>query len=105
VLCFSSSNPGVLNTWFEEKSAATPTAAITRQAKAQRISAGGNQGQHMQKFVVHDPLDLEYSALATSKIVGYFNLYTDNAVYGASVVATDYVEISLEMLIQFRGFA
>jgi hypothetical protein len=105
VNCFSSTNPGILSTWVEEKSSAAPTNAICKAARANRFSAGDVFKKHQKHFVVADPLDLQYTALGTSKIVGYYDLYTDNAVYGSSVVATDYAEIVIKLLVQFRGFA
>jgi hypothetical protein len=105
VRCFASSNPGVLVHWIEEKNAAAPTNAIAIAAKGIRFSASDVLGSHLQTYAVTDPFDLEYASLPTSKVVGYYNLFTDNANWGASVVATAYCVTDIELHVQFRGFA
>ncbi len=104
VRCFSSTNPGVISHWLEEKSATVPALAECEAAHALRFPAGDVFSPHTRLYHLHDPLDLEYTAIGTAKTVGYINVFTDNANYGSSAVATDYCSLQVRYLCQFRGF-
>jgi hypothetical protein len=100
---FSSTNPGLMSHWFDEESSATPTAVLAINAKAKRFGASVI-GTHTIEFVVQDPTQLNYSALGVVTNYGYYKLYTNNADFGSSIVATQYCLKETEMLVQFRGF-
>jgi len=100
---FSSTNPGLLNHWFDEESSATPTAALAISAKAKRFGASVI-GTHTIEFVVTDPTQLNYSALGIATTHGFYKLFSNNADFGSSVVATQYCLKEVECLTQFRGF-
>lgn len=100
---FSSTNPGLISHWFDEESAATPTSALAISAKAKRFGAS-MIGTQTLEFTVRDPTQLNYSALGITTNYGYYKLYTNNADFGASIAATQYLLKETECLVQFRGF-
>lgn len=100
---FSSTNPGLLNHWFDEESSNPPSSSNAISAKAKRFGASV-VGTKTIEFTVRDPTQLNYSPLATSTTVGYYKMYTNNADFGSSIVASQYCLKEVEALCQFRGF-
>jgi len=100
---FSSTNPGVLRVWWDEKSNATPTEVEAEERATGSLSCSATDKVLTSKWVCADPLDLQYQAIATTFTPVTFKFYTDNANFGSSIVATDYLEISGEFQFQFRG--
>jgi len=103
---FSTTQPGLLNTWFE--SAAAPGAPIlsqTQNALAKRFSASDVTHKHRFDYVPHDTAEQSWQATNSGvNPVGYYKLYTDNANYGAPIVASQLGIIEVKYFIQFRGF-
>ncbi len=52
-----------------------------------------------------DPVYVDYTQMNSSQTIGYINTFTNNANYGSSTVATEYLVIIPNMLFQFRGLA
>ncbi len=103
--CFSSTNPGLLVTWFDEKNTTTvPLLAEAQQKMVSAFSASDVTKPHTMKWCAQDPLDLQYTTIATTNVVPVtYKVFTNNANFGASTVATPYLEIVPEFLVQFRG--
>jgi hypothetical protein len=102
---FSTINPGLFTHWFDEKNATAPTAAEALRINLKTFSAC-SPSPHSLTWVARDPLDLQYtdcSSLLTNPVS--YKLYTDNAVFGSSIVATAYAQVTASILIQFRGLA
>lgn len=102
---FSSTNPGVIQFWIDEKSTSTPTLAEAQERAVLIESASGTSRQPVIKWVCADPLDLQYSAIGTPVTLATFKCYTNNANFGSSAVATDYFEVEPVFELQFRGLA
>lgn len=107
VSCFSTTYPGQLNHWFDipATAGAAPAIADARKNRAVRFPASDVSKNHELDFVPHDPTLQMWEPLSTGLTIGVYKLYTDNANYGSSVVATQYVCVDLDLTIQFRGFA
>ncbi len=103
VKMFSSTNPGVMQFWFDEKSNATPTLVEAAERYILSVSASDTKGSHQLLWTARDPLDLEYTAISTSVTPVTFKSYTSNANFGSSIVATDYCEVEGHIRFQFRG--
>jgi hypothetical protein len=100
---FSSTNPGVLQLWFDEQSSGTPTLAEAYERYIDVLSASAVDTQPLLRWVCADPLDLEYRPIGTSYTPCTFKMYTNNSTFGSSAVAADYFEVEPEFQVQFRG--
>jgi len=100
---FSSTNPGVLQFWLDEQVTAPPTLAEAQERAVMIISASAVDQKPVLKWVAADPLDLQYIPIATSVTPVTFKVYTNNANFGSSIVATDYLEVEPVFQFQFRG--
>jgi hypothetical protein len=107
VRLFSTSNPGQLNMWFDipTTAGAAPALADSRKNRAQRFSASAVMQTRRLAFTPTDPTLQLWEPLATGLTIGVFKLFTNNADYGASTVATQYCEVTFRMTLQFRGYA
>jgi hypothetical protein len=104
VASFSSTNPGLLNHWFTEDDGAAPTATRAQQAQARRFPASDIR-ENVISYRPLDPAQQTWSLVSSgAPVIGYYYLYTNNANYGSSIVATDYALIDMEYTVQFRGF-
>ncbi len=102
---FSSTNPGQINFWWDEKGFIGPPSNTEALDKTQLIlSAGSNQNRHVSTWTAHDLGDLTYLETSSPRTPVSFQVYTDNANYGSSVVATAYLTVTLELTVQFRGY-
>lgn len=102
---FSSTLPGILRVWVEDRSNATPTLAIAQADKGLSPNMSDVARRHMLDYRIMDPVYVDYTQLNATQGIGYLNVYTNNAQYGSTVVATDVCVITPEFTIQFRGFA
>jgi hypothetical protein len=100
---FSSTNPGIVQFWIDEKVFASATLAEAQERATHSLSASATDLQTVVKWVSADPLDLQYLPIATATTLASLKFYSDNANFGSSIVATDYFEIVPEFEIQFRG--
>jgi len=100
---FSSTNPGVVQFWVDEQSSSVPTLVEARERYTRTLSASSVESRSEIAWTCSDPADLAYQAIAATSIPATLKFYTDNAVFGSSVVATDYFEVSPEFEFQFRG--
>jgi hypothetical protein len=100
---FSSTNPGVIQVWYDEQSASTPVLAEAQERYISSISAGAVDTKPSWLWTCADPLDLQYLPIGTAKTVVTFKFFTNNANFGSSIVATDYIEIESRLRVQFRG--
>jgi hypothetical protein len=100
---FSSTNPGVVQVWYDEKVASAPTLAEAQERYILSENASAIDRRPQLMWTAADPLDLQYSAIGTAYSPVTFKVYTDNANFGSSIVATDYVEVEGEIRFQFRG--
>jgi len=100
---FNSTNPGVIQFWLDEKNNAAPTVTEATERAILSLSASATDTRPTMKWTNADPLDLQYSPIATVVNVAFFKTYTNNALFGSSAVATDYVEFIPVFQFQFRG--
>lgn len=100
---FSSTNPGVIQMWYDEKVTSVPTLVEAQERYIVSASASQVDRPVSLMWVAQDPLDLQYLPIGTVTQVCTFKLYTNNANFGSSIVATDYCETESDIRIQFRG--
>lgn len=100
---FSSTAPGVLQYWIDEKSTSTPTLAEAQERAVISISASATDTMSELDWTCADPVDLAYLAISTVTNVATLKEYTNNANFGSSTVATDYYEVIPKFQVQFRG--
>ena len=100
---FSSTNPGLLQFWLDEKSAGTPTLVEAQERAVLSCSAAAIDTMSELDWTSSDTLDLQYLAIATASTLCTFKEYTNNANFGSSIVATDYYEVIPAFQLQFRG--
>jgi hypothetical protein len=101
--CFSTTVPGISQVWIDEKSTTNPSLNEARERAILSISHANVVKNHELTWTCSDPLDLQYSDIGTAVTVCSFKLYTDNAVFGAPTVATEFLEIVPYFQLQFRG--
>lgn len=99
---FSSTNPGILQCWYDEASAAVPILAEAAERATLSNSACDVVPTSML-WTASDPLDLQYRAIGTAYTPVTWKVFTNNANFGSSIVATDYAEIVPVARVQFRG--
>ncbi len=101
---FSSTNPGLVIMYFDDTNAA-PTGNAASFASSVKMNASDISGCRSLTYVPHDPAQQFWSTVAGgSATIGYFKLYTDNANFGSSIVATPYCIVEFYSTVQFRGF-
>jgi hypothetical protein len=100
---FSSTNPGVIQSWFDEQTTTTPALVEAQERYILSTSAASVDTRPQLMWTCADPLDLQYHAIGTAYTPVSFKFYTNNANFGSSVVATDYFEVEVSMRVQFRG--
>lgn len=100
---FSSTNAGLILVFIDENSSAAPTVAEARERSQRTISASAVDRNLTLNWIAADPADLLYTPIANSFTPASFKMYTDNANFGSSIVATDYFEITCQFRVQFRG--
>lgn len=105
IRCFSSTNPGVVTAFFDENSTGVPVLAEAQERYILNFSASSVDKPHSLMWTAADPQDLLYNPIATGFTPATFKVYTDNANFGSSIVATDYFEVSISFRVQFRGLA
>ncbi len=105
LLPYGSTIPGIIKLWFDSDFSSAPTSA-------EAYNAEGLQMQLCSvtpKSLTYKPLDpaLQAWSLVSSGTfnIGYVKVYTDNATYGAPIVATQVVMLTGEFTIQFRGYS
>ncbi len=102
---FSSTNPGILASYWDEKTPyTTPTVAIVQQRSTFKTSLSSTDRPLNMTWVPRDLLDLEYTAIGTAVSPVAICFYTDSANYGSGGGITNFAEVSLFITIQFRGF-
>jgi len=100
---FSSTNPGVIQFWYDEKQTGSPTPNDASERAVLTCSAASVDRQPMLKWICSDTLDLQYSDIGALVTPVTFKAYSDNVNFGSSIVATDYFELEPEFQYQFRG--
>ncbi len=101
----STSNPGLIHVWVEDRSNATPTLAIAEAAEGLFFNMSASDTPHQLDYKINDPVYVDYTQLNATQTIGYLNVYTNNANYGSNAVATDVLVIIPHFVIQFRGLA
>jgi len=105
IRCFSSVNPGIGNLWLDDSgniSAPTATEAQQRQGVKHFMFSDVDK-EHTLTYVPQSPQEQIWNPIATAQQIAQFKLYTDNANFGASIVATQYCSIQVMFTVQFRG--
>jgi hypothetical protein len=103
----SSTLPGSINAWIESAigNSAAPTLTDAKQNKTLTFPAGANQRTHK---IIFNPRNVNTQAwtlcTTTTAVCGYLKVYTNNADYGSSVAATDYLVVTGVLNIAFRNF-
>jgi len=104
--CCASTNPGVINVWVEPSGAGVPNATNAKDNYTCTFSAGDNSKHHILTYNPRDPATQVWTAVATTTSpIGYLKVYTNNADFAASTVATDYLVVMATLVIEFRGYA
>jgi len=104
VMNYSSTNPGVISHWVSSDDSTAPTLVKSQNLNVDRFNASDVTKSHNINYVPHDPSEQGWSLVsAAAGPIGYYKLYTDSAL-GASIVATPYLDIEFEIVVQFRGF-
>jgi hypothetical protein len=101
---FSVLNPGLVCVWFEEKSAAAPTAASALEKAVMRLSASSSAKPMTIHWTARDYIDLDYSSTGTLESPVNLKIYTDTTNFGSNPVVTSYLQVEVKALVQFRGF-
>jgi hypothetical protein len=105
VRCFSSTNPGLIKIWFQSnQNTATPTNTLALNARGLVFPASDVGKLHRLIYRPLDPLEQQWQVLGTGTRIGNFKIYSDNASYGASIVATQYLVVEFLLTVEFRGF-
>jgi len=97
---------GSMNFWFDEKSTATPTQneAVERTCVHLPINSSDSRSHRFMRWRARDLLDLQYTAIGTLTVKPVtFKAYTDNTLFGASIIATDVYLVKPVLLFEFRG--
>lgn len=103
---FSSTNPGLILAWIDEAQTGAPTAGVAAERAVYRFPTGSNQKTHSFVYVPSDPDDLAWRPTTSAAVdIASFRWYSDNATYGAGVVASDVGMVSALFTLQLRGFA
>lgn len=105
IVCFSSTNPGTLLCYWEEKDNAAPNNAQAAEQAMKRFAAADVFKEHLMSWHAKDLLDLQYVNTSTASNPVYWKLYTDFTNSGSSIVATPYCTVDFRMVIEFRGFS
>jgi len=100
---FSSTNPGIVQFWLDEKSTGTPTLNEALERATVTSNASAIDRIPELRWVCADPLDLQYTAIGTTVTTLTFKVYSNNANFGSSIAASDYLEVIPEFCFQFRG--
>jgi len=104
---FSSVIPGVLATYWDEKTPFTaPVLADATDRSIRRTSLSQTDHPLLMRWTAKDLLDLQYTPIATSNPSVGLALFTNNANFGAPTVGPVAVgNVELQLHIQFRGFS
>jgi len=100
---FSSTNPGVIRFFFDEKTTAIPTLVEAQERAILTINCSDVDRSRSLQWVCTDITDAGYLGIGSANTKVTFKSYTDNANFGSSIVATDYCELLPQVLVQFRG--
>lgn len=104
-LC-SASNPGTINMWVEPLSNTVPNSTMAGTNSVRRFPAGGNDRTPTLLYRPADYAYLDWLTIGTTTSpIGWLNVYTDNSTFASSTVATDYMVVSADFTVQFRGMA
>jgi len=106
-LC-SSTNPGILNTWCEPLTSNTgaPVANDAKNNRTVTFSASATDKTIRLPYNPRDDNVTIWNAISTTTTsCGNLKVYTNNADFGSSIVATDYVVVTGIIWIEFRGWA
>jgi len=100
---FSSTNPGIIQFWMDEKVTSAPTSTEALERYVLSSPAAAVDRPRALEWICSDPLDLQYQPIGTTYTPATFKSFTNNTNFGSSIVATDYCEILPHFLFQFRG--
>jgi hypothetical protein len=100
-----SASVGVSKMWFDEKSTATPTSNEAQERTCVPLANTNamSSSRKIMRWRARDLLDLQYSPIGTATTPATFKVYSDNANFGASVVATPLWLVEPVFVIEFRG--
>jgi len=102
---FSSTNPGRVILYADPDDNTTPTLQTARNHRSMMLGASNITHPFEMSYTPHDLEKLNYTSVGVSDTaIGYFKFFTNNTNLGSSVVATDYLDYSVELTVQFRGF-
>jgi hypothetical protein len=101
---FSSTNPGIIQFWWDENDVAAPSVTDAVQRFTQSVNASATSMNEVMQWSASDPKDLQYvQTTGTFPVPVSFKAYTNNANFASSIVASDYFEVIPEFQFQFRG--
>jgi hypothetical protein len=105
VRLFSSTNPGLLVSWVDEKVFTAPTLAESRTKSNMRdmFNASAVNTKPSLVWTPHDVVDQQFLGIGTSTTTAAFKIYGDNTNYGTSQTLSAYGEIFPVFTVQFRG--
>ncbi len=105
--CCSQNNPGLINMWCEPVASATgaPNSTDAKQNKTVTFPAGDTSKTHVMKYNPNNAVTQAWTPVSnTTAVCGNFKIYTNNADFGSTTVATDYVVVTGTIWVAFRGF-
>jgi hypothetical protein len=100
-----SAGSGVSRFFFNEESTSNPNATDAADRVGWELSNSNANSSSTRdfKWSPRDIDDLVFTSTGTLVNPVYFKIYTDNATYGAPIVATQLWVISAELTVEFRG--
>lgn len=105
VTMFASTNPGRVILYADPDDNTTPTIQLARNHRSMMMAAADVTHPFIMSYTPHDLAKLDYTQVGvTDSARGYFKIFTNNANLGSSIVAVDYLDYSVELTVQFRGF-
>jgi len=105
VTMFSSTNPGRIVLYADPDDNTSPTLQLARNHRSMMLGASDITHPFNMSYTPHDLEKLNYTQVgAADAAIGYFKFYTNNTNLGSSIVVTDYLDYSVELTFQFRGF-
>ncbi len=105
ITMFSSTNPGRVILYADPDDNTTPTLQLARNHRSMMMGASDVTSPFVMSYTPHDLQKLNYTQVgAADAAIGYFKFFTNNTNLGSSIVATDYLDYSVELTVQFRGY-
>jgi hypothetical protein len=101
---FNSTLPGIIVAWFDEVASA-PVLSESRTNAGIRFNASDISKDHVMVYTPHDPREQVFTQIGTSFVPQYLKFYSDNLNYGLQLTTGSIAMATIDLTIQFRGYA